>query len=72
VVFGRDNTIFLEAIKRGGLKAPNGPRSIVLRLYEAYGGYACVCFHINVRGVTALYVMNLLGDDAGAEVVALE
>jgi len=41
VVCGRDHSIFLETIKRGDLDAPNGPRTIVLRLYEAYGGHAC-------------------------------
>lgn len=72
VVFGRDHSVFLETIKRGDLDAPNGPCTIVLRLYEAYGGHACVCLQINVPGVTAAYATNLLEDDAGAEALALE
>ncbi len=72
VVFGRDHSVFLETIKRGDLDTPNGPRTIVLRLYEAFGGHACVGLRINVPGVTAAYTTNLLEDDAGAEALALE
>ena len=72
VLFGRDHSVIPETIKRGDLDAPNGPRTIVLRLYEAYGGHACVCLQINVPGVTAAYATNLLEDDAGAEALVLE
>lgn len=71
-MFGKDHNVFLETIKRGDLDAPNGPRTIVLRLYEAYGGHACVNLQVNVPGVTAAYATNLLEDDAGAEALALE
>ena len=50
----------------------DGPRTIVLRLYEAFGGHASVGLQINVRGVVAAYETNLLEDDAGAETLALE
>jgi alpha-mannosidase len=74
VVFGRDHNVILETIKRGDLDAleGRGPRTIVLRLYEAFGGHACVCLQINVPGVAAAYATNLLEDDAGAEVLTLE
>jgi alpha-mannosidase len=74
VVFGRDHDVVLETIKRGDLDAleGQGPRTIVLRLYEAFGGHACVCLQINVPGVTAAYATNLLEDDAGAEELPLE
>jgi len=72
VVFGRDHSVFLETIKRGDLDSPNGPRTIVLRLYEAYDGHACVWLQVNVPGVTAVCATNLLEDDAGAEALALE
>ena len=72
VLFGRDHSVVLETIKRGDLDASNGPRTIVLRLYEAYGGHACVCLQINVPGVTAAYATNLLEDDAGAEALVFE
>jgi alpha-mannosidase len=74
VVFGRDDSVVLETIKRGDLDSDgaNGPRTIVLRLYEAYGGHATVGLQINVPGVTAAYLTNLLEDDAGAEALVLE
>jgi len=62
VVFGRDHSVFLETIKRGNLDAPNGPRTIILRLYETHGGHACDCLQINVPGVTAACATNLLED----------
>ncbi|KAI0287851.1 glycoside hydrolase family 38 protein [Russula brevipes] len=74
VVFGTDYSVVLETIKRGDLDSDgaNGPRTIVLRLYEAYGGHATVGLQINVPGVTAAFLTNLLEDDAGAEALALE
>lgn len=74
VVFGRDDSVVLETIKRGDLDSDgaNGPRTIVLRLYEAYGGHATVGLQINVPCVTAAYLTNLLEDDAGAEALVLE
>jgi alpha-mannosidase len=76
VVFGRDHNVILETIKRGDLDALDGghagPRTIVLRLYEAYGGHACVCLQVNVPGVVKAYATNLLEDDDGAEEIPLE
>ena len=62
MVFGRDHSIFLETIKRGKLNTLNGPRMIILRLYETHGGHTYDCLQINVPSVTAACVMNLLED----------
>jgi len=71
-LFGRDHSVFLETIKRGDLDSDaDGKRTIVLRLYEAYGGHATVHLQVNVPGVTAAYSTNLLEDDDGAEVLSL-
>jgi alpha-mannosidase len=74
VLFGRDPSVFLETIKRGDLDVDgkNGHRTIVLRLYEAYGGHTTAGIQINVPGVVAAYETNLLEDDAGAEALTLE
>jgi alpha-mannosidase len=74
VLFGRDPSVFLETIKRGDLDVDGkgGHRTIVLRLYEAYGGHTTVSIQINVPGVVAAYETNLLEDDAGAETLTLE
>ena len=68
--------MFLETIKRGDLdvdgKGKDSHRTIVLRLYEAYGGHATVSVQINVPGVVAAYETNLLEDDAGKEALTLE
>jgi alpha-mannosidase len=75
VLFGRDPSVFLETIKRGDLDVDgkNGPRTIVLRLYEAFGGHASVGLQIDVgTKVVAAYDTNLLEDDAGLEALALE
>jgi alpha-mannosidase len=74
VLFGRDPSVILETIKRGDLDADgkDGPRTLVLRLYEAFGGHASVGLLINVPGVVAAYETNLLEDDAGLEALALE
>lgn len=74
VLFGRDPSVFLETIKRGDLDVDgkDGHRTIVLRLYEAYGGHTTVGIQINVPGVVAAYETNLLEDDAGAETLTLE
>ncbi|KAH9965647.1 glycosyl hydrolases family 38 N-terminal domain-containing protein [Russula compacta] len=75
VLFGRDHSVVLETIKRGDLDrdGADGARTIVLRLYEAFGGHASVILQINVPGVTAAHTTNLLEDDgAGAEALALE
>lgn len=73
-IFGNDHSVFLETFKRGDLDsdAANGKRTIVLRLYEAYGGHASVALQVNVPGVVAAYATNLLEDDEGAEALALE
>jgi alpha-mannosidase len=71
-LFGRDHSVFLETIKRGDLDSDaDDKRTIVLRLYEAYGGHATVYLQVNVPGVTAAYSTNLLEDDDGAEVLEL-
>ncbi|KAI0248419.1 glycoside hydrolase family 38 protein [Lactifluus subvellereus] len=73
MLFGRDNNVFLETLKRGDLDDADGARTIVLRLYEAYGGHASVGVQINVPDrVVAAYETNLLEDDAGAESLPLE
>lgn len=74
VLFGRDPSVFLETIKRGDLDVDGkgGHRTIVLRLYEAYGGHTTVGIQINVPGVVAAYETNLLEDDTGAETLTLE
>jgi hypothetical protein len=52
VVFGRDHNVILETIKHRDLDALDSshasPHMIVLQLYEAYGGHACVCLQVNV------------------------
>jgi alpha-mannosidase len=67
-----DHSVFLETIKRGDLDSDDGKRTIVLRLYEAYGGHASVVLQVNVPGVVAAYSTNLLEDDDGAEALVLE
>jgi alpha-mannosidase len=72
-IFGSDHSVFLETFKRGDLDSDaDGKRTIVLRLYEAYGGHATVALQANVPGVVAAYQTNLLEDDEGAEALALE
>jgi alpha-mannosidase len=72
-VFGNDHSVILETFKRGDLDSDaDGKRTIVLRLYEAYGGHASVTLQVNVPGVVAAYQTNLLEDDEGAEALALE
>ena len=74
VLFGRDPSVVLETLKRGDLDVDgkDGPRTIVLRLYEAFGGHTSVGLQINVGRVVAAYETNLLEDDAGLEALALE
>ncbi|KAH9037516.1 glycoside hydrolase family 38 protein [Lactarius pseudohatsudake] len=50
----------------------DGKRTIVLRLYEAYGGHATVDLQVNVPGVIAALSTNLLEDDVGAEALELK
>ncbi|KAA1467023.1 hypothetical protein DENSPDRAFT_876986 [Dentipellis sp. KUC8613] len=65
--------VFLETIKRGDLDDDTkGRRTVVLRLYEAYGGHALVKLHVaSSIAVQEAYVTNLLEDDIGAEPVEL-
>ena len=72
VLFGRDPSVILETIKRVDADGKDGPRTLVLRLYEAFGGHALVGLLINVPGVVAAYETNLLEDDAGLEALGLE
>ena len=72
-LYGRDHSVFLETFKRGDLDTDaDGKRTIVLRLYEAYGGNASVVLRVNVPGAVATYLTNLLGDDEGTGLHALE
>jgi alpha-mannosidase len=73
LVLGRNYNVFLETIKRGDLDDVKGIRTIVLRLYEAYGGHASIGLQINTpQKVVAAYETNLLEDDAGAKSLAIE
>jgi len=74
LLFAREPSVVLETLKRGDLDADgkDGPRTIVLRLYEAFGGHASVGLLISVGKVVAAYETNLLEDDAGLEALALE
>ncbi|THH17029.1 hypothetical protein EW146_g3709 [Bondarzewia mesenterica] len=69
-LFGAHNVI-LETVKRGDLDSDvDGKRTVVLRLYEAYGGHANV--DLRVSGslpVVDAYATNLLEDDKGAELL---
>ncbi|KAH9970023.1 hypothetical protein BGW80DRAFT_1334249 [Lactifluus volemus] len=57
----------------GDLDDAKGIRTVVLRLYEAYGGHASVCLQVNMpQRVIAAYGVNLLEDDVGADSLALE
>ena len=62
----------LETLKRGDLDVDGKDRTIVLRIYEAFGGHTSVSLQINVGKVVAAYETNLLEDDAGVEALALE
>jgi alpha-mannosidase len=73
LVHGRNDNVFLERLKRGDLDDVKGIRTIVLRLYEAYGGHASIGLQINTpQKVVAAYETNLLEDDAGAKSLAIE
>jgi hypothetical protein len=76
MVFGRDHNVILETIKCGDLDTLDsshaGPHTIMLQLYKAYGGHACICLRVNVPGVIKAYAMNLLKDDNGAEEIPLK
>lgn len=79
--------VFLETIKRGDLDsdlesdyhpksqnqdAADGKRSIVLRLYEAYGGHASVELAVaDALEVVGAYETNLLEDDYGAKALEM-
>jgi alpha-mannosidase len=73
IVYGRSCSVFLETLKRGDLDDVKGIRTVVLRLYEAYGGHASICLRVNMpQRVIAAYEMNLLEDDVGADSPALK
>ena len=67
------SNVFLETVKRGDLDdEASGKRTIILRLYEAYGGHARVDLHIRSHlRVAAAYATNLLEDDKDAEQLTL-
>lgn len=65
LVCGAQNVI-LETIKRGDddKMSGSGPKTIVLRLYEAFGGHATVKLLISSSiGVRKVIITNLLEDD---------
>lgn len=70
------HNVFLETIKRGEdddvSATGDGSTTVVLRLYEAYGGHAQVRLNIasNVR-VAKASIVNLL-EDAGAELSVMK
>ena len=58
--------MILETVKRGDDDdvSGSGPKTVVLRLYEAYGGHATVRLLISTLvGVEKAIVTNLLEDD---------
>ncbi|KZS95622.1 hypothetical protein SISNIDRAFT_452270 [Sistotremastrum niveocremeum HHB9708] len=71
-VEGAPNVI-LETIKRGdddfdtySLQEKGGEKSVVLRLYEAYGGHASARLRVSGRvGVKKVFVTGLLEDEEG-------
>jgi alpha-mannosidase len=72
VLSGAKN-VFLETVKRGDLDSDmDGKRTVILRMYEAYGGYAQVNLHVaGSLCAQAAYSTNLLEDDGGAQDLAL-
>ena len=69
LVVGAHNVI-LETIKRGDDDdvSGHGPKTVVLRLYEAYGGHATVRLLISSSlDVEKAMITNLLEDDNGDE-----
>ena len=70
LVHGAHNVI-LETVKRGDDDdhfSESGPKTIVLRLYEAYGGHTTVRLLISTSlGVEKAITTNLLEDDDGDE-----
>jgi Glycosyl hydrolases family 38 C-terminal beta sandwich domain len=73
IVFGRDCSVFLETFKRRDLDDAKGIRTVVLRLYEAYGSHVSMCLQVNTpRRVVAEYETNFLEEDVGADSLALE
>ena len=72
LVCGAHNVI-LETIKRGDDDdvSGSGPTSIVLRLYEAYGGHATVRLLVSSAiGIKKAIITNLLEDDNEDELVS--
>ena len=69
LVHGAHNVI-LETVKRGDDDdvSGSGPKTVVLRLYEAYGGHTTVRLLISTSlGIEKAIVTNLLEDDNGDE-----
>jgi alpha-mannosidase len=65
LVYGAHNVI-LETIKRGDDDnvSGSGPKTVVLRLYEAYGGHATVRLLVSTSiGIEKAITTNLLEDD---------
>jgi alpha-mannosidase len=65
--------VFLETVKRGDLDSDvDGKRTVVLRIYEAYGGHVQVNLHVTGSlCAQAAYSTNLLEDDGSARDLAL-
>ena len=71
LVSGAHNVI-LETIKRGDDDdvSGSGPKTVVLRLYEAYGGHTTVKLLISTAiGIEKAIITNLLEDDNEDELV---
>lgn len=59
---GADNVV-LETVKRGEADREGGPeRTVVLRLFERYGGHARATLHIRGLHVHQLQSVNILED----------
>jgi alpha-mannosidase len=62
-VLGASN-VFLETIKRGDGDKHDSETTVILRLYEAYGGHARVALNIGSQlSVQKAFVTNLLEDE---------
>lgn len=62
--------MILETVKRGDDDdvSGSGPKTVVLRLYEAYGGHASVRLLISTLvGIEKAIITNLLEDDSDDE-----
>jgi alpha-mannosidase len=63
-VFGAPN-VFLETVKRGEEDSESGKHTIILRLYEAFGGHAQARLRINGSrfNVSSAFLTNILEEE---------